>query len=312
MNQALPAKKYVYNQHHILDATRWDGYVPRRDDIIVTTSLKAGTTWMMTIVANLLFENGQFPEPVDTMAPWIEMRVMPVDAVFARLEAQTHRRFLKSHAPLHAMPYFDECRYIVVGRDARDVFMSLVNHHASYTEGFFQMLGRFDEELGRAFPRDLGDIHDMWKTWMTRGWFENESDGYPYWSHLTHCQSWWDFKHLPNILFVHFNDLLQDPATEIQRIAAHLAIAVDEARMGDILARVSFDRMKQEFDQIMPDASMIWRGGGKDFMHKGTNGRWQGVLSDAELLLYEKAVQRVLSTDAAHWLANGRAGTEIE
>lgn len=40
---------------------------------------------------------------------------------------QTDRRFIKSHLPQDATPYFDEVHYIIVGRDARDVFISMVH-----------------------------------------------------------------------------------------------------------------------------------------------------------------------------------------
>lgn len=267
--------------------------------------MKAGTTWMMTIIANMLYENAQFPAPIDELAPWLDMRLPPLDAVAAALQAQTKRRFLKTHLPLHGLPFYDECRYVVVGRDARDVFMSIVNHHRSYTDEVYTNLAKYDAKLGRSFPRDLGDIHEMWRLWMTESWFDNETDGYPYWSHLTHCQSWWDFKHLPNILFVHFNDLLSDTAVEIKRVADYLSIAIDGNRLEEILERVSFNRMKQDFAQINAKASWVFRDGADSFMYKGTNGRWHDVLSEYELELYNDAVARVLTLDAAHWLENG-------
>ncbi len=141
---------------------------------------------------------------------------------------------------------------------------------------------------------------------MTTAWFDNETDGYPYWSHLTHCQSWWGFKHFPNIMFVHFNDLLSNTADEIRRVAEYLSVQLDDDRVNDIVARVSFDRMKQNFDKILSNAAKIWQGGVAAFMHKGTNGRWRDVLSGDELVLYEQAVARVLTPDAAKWLEHGR------
>ncbi|MDA0823433.1 MAG: sulfotransferase domain-containing protein [Proteobacteria bacterium] len=308
MSSARPEQRYRYDNHHFLDGSRWDSFRAREGDIVVTTSMKAGTTWMMTIVANLLYDNGNFPAPVDVMAPWLDLRFHPVEQMIQTLEAQADRRFLKSHLPLSAMPYFEECRYIVVGRDTRDVFMSLVNHHNGYSDGMYAMTAQFDEVVGGPFPRDLGDIHEMWRLWMTTSSFANESDGYPYWSHLTHCQSWWDFKYLPNVHLVHFNDLLADPADEIKRIADFLSIVVDAKKVADVVDRVSFNRMQKDFDDIMPIAPMIWQNGAATFMNKGTNGRWKEVLNDQDLVLYEDAIKKVLSEDAAKWLANGRGG----
>jgi hypothetical protein len=45
---------------------------------------------------------------------------------------------------------------------------------------------------------------------MTRSWFEWETEGYPWCSPLRHPQSWWGYRHLPNILLVHYAVLLVD------------------------------------------------------------------------------------------------------
>jgi aryl sulfotransferase len=50
----------------------------------------------------------------------------------------------------------------------------------------------------------------------------------------------------------------------------------------------------------------IWQGGAKTFFFKGMNGRWKEVLSPEELVLYEQAVERVLTPECARWLEQGR------
>src|SRR5207237_1262355 len=105
---------------------------------------KAGTTLMQTIVFNLLFPDGDLPVPLMDSSPWLDMRVLPLDKVMAKLEAQTHRRCIKTHLPLDGLPYFDDIKYIVIGRDPRDVFMSLVNHYGEHTPPFFERQVRLD------------------------------------------------------------------------------------------------------------------------------------------------------------------------
>jgi aryl sulfotransferase len=39
----LPERSRTYQNHH-LDSTRWDGFTPRPDDIVIATPYKAGTT----------------------------------------------------------------------------------------------------------------------------------------------------------------------------------------------------------------------------------------------------------------------------
>ena len=304
---ALPQKTREYNDHPVIDGTRWRVYGPREGDIIITTSYKAGTTWMQTIVANLLHQDGNIPAAVSELSPWLDMALPPLDMVAEGLEAQTGRRFIKTHLPLDGMDYYPNAKYVFVGRDPRDVFMSMWNHHNKYSDGMRGALQSRAEEFGREFELDFKDIKAMWKRWSSESYFDWESDGYPYWSHLHHAQTWWDYRHVPNIAFVHFADLLSDPEKEVRRLAAYLDIAIDEAQLPGLLERISFGEMKSNFKNIMSEAGDIWRGGGDAFMNKGTNGRWRDILDADDLKLYEAAVARALSPDCAHWLEHGGA-----
>lgn len=305
-----PNKTHDYSGHHLLEPERWDRFSPRDDDVVIATSQKSGTTWTQAIVANLIFRDGQIPGPVGEISPWLDMRLMPFEPMMAALEAQKHRRFIKTHLPLNGLRFIDRAKYIVVGRDARDMFMSLLNHHKSYSDEIKGELSRFDEIAGGPFPSEVGDDKAFWRRWISESWFSWESDGYPYWSHLGHAQSWWDYRALPNVLLVHFNDLLANPETEVRRIAAFLDIEVDDDHMTGILHRTTFGEMKKNFNQILPEMNLIMRRGGEDFMHKGTNGRWREFLDAEDLKLYQEAVQRVLTPDCARWLEKGREGAQ--
>lgn len=305
MRSELPRKLHEYTNHVIIDSTRWAVYKHRPGDIVISTSYKTGTTWMQTIVANLVFQDGAFPQPVMAMSPWLDMTLPPLEAVAQALEDQTHRRFIKTHLALDGLPYFETARYIVVGRDVRDVFMSIWNHHSGYADKLKENTRERAASLGTEFPVDIEDIHEMWRMWIERSAFEWESSGFPYWSHLHHAQTWWEYRHLPNILLVHYADLLADPEGQVRRIAKHVGIPLDERLVPGILERISFDNMKQNFDSIMPKSEELFREGGKTFMYKGTNGRWQGLLTEAELAQCRKAVERELTPDCANWLENG-------
>ena len=170
----LPVRRYEYVNHHILDSNRWNQFTHRPGDIIISTSYKAGTTWMQTIVANLVFQDGAMPQPVLLMSPWLDMRHRPLDAALVNLDGQTHRRFIKSHLPLDALPYYPAARYIIVGRDPRDVFMSLLAHHGNYTAEAIAQFNSVSVEIGREFPVDLGEASHAWRNWLTRGSFSWE------------------------------------------------------------------------------------------------------------------------------------------
>jgi aryl sulfotransferase len=300
-----PSVRHTYQNHH-LDTRRWETFKPRADDIVVSTSYKAGTTWTQTIVFNLLFPDGDAPMPVMDSSPWLDMRVLPLDKVMAKLEAQTHRRCIKTHLPLDGLPYFDEIKYIMVGRDPRDVFMSLVNHYGEHTAQFFELINDTPGRVGDPLPPYDGDIHKLWRNWITRGWFAWESDGWPYWSHLHHAKTWWEFRHLPNIRLIHYNDLLRDLEGEMRALADYLEIPVPEDRWPAVVDACRFETVKSNPERVMSEgANMFWKEGTQTFFHKGTNGRWKDILSADELRLYGEAMRKTLPPDCAHWLEHG-------
>ena len=100
------------------------------------------------------------------------------------LEAQSHRRFLKSHLPLDGLPYQSKVKYLVVCRDGRDIGMSMWNHYSNYNELFFNRAEARGKELGMEFPAPQEDINTFWRYWCTKGVLDWQSDGWPHWSDL--------------------------------------------------------------------------------------------------------------------------------
>jgi aryl sulfotransferase len=302
----LPQVTRVYENHH-LDSPRWERFETRPGDIVITTAYKSGTTWMQTIVANLLFQDGDIPGPIMEISPWVDMRPKDFSEVQAITSQQTHRRFLKTHLPLDGIPFKSDLSYIYVGRDLRDVFMSMWNHYGNHSELFFEVINSPDLLVGEPLPRCPDDIKDYWRQWATQGYFSWEHDGYPHWSASHHAQTWWDYRHMPNLLFVHHQDLLDDPSSQIARIADFLNVEVSPDSLATIVESVSFKKMRQNSEQVVGEAEVFWNGGGKRFLNRGTNGRWRDVLDEDDLKLYELLKQRTLSESCAAWLEQGIA-----
>lgn len=217
-----------------------------------------------------------------------------------------HRRFLKSHVAADGLPYRAETRYIVVARDARDVFMSLVNHYAGYTDFAMSLLN--DDPTLAPFPRFDGDVKKLWRSWIGRGSFEWESEGHPWWGNLHHTASYWPFRNLENVLFVHYADLEADLPAEVRRIAAFLGLDLGDSELESVLHECHIDRMRARANEGDPILDAIFEGGANRFYFKGTNGRWRDVLDAEDLALYEQAKQRVLDPECAQWLERGFRG----
>jgi len=301
-----PKLEKVY-QNYTLDSTRWLRYLPREDDIVISTSYKSGTTWMQNIVLHMIFQGQNVPE-MRSVSPWLDSPVGdPIEKVIENLEAQEHRRCIKSHIALDGLPFHEQVKYIVVARDARDVFMSWWNHYSNLTDNAYAYLNDNPDRFGPPLPRCPDDINEHWRTWISHGWFEWESEGYPHSGNMHHTQTWWGYRHLENILFVHFNDLLANLEDELQQIAKFLDIHLSAEATAEIAHAVTFSTMKKEATKNPSAGTETWKQGMKTFFFKGTNGRWKDVLTKEDLAMYETTKSRVLTTECAQWLEQGRS-----
>jgi len=305
-SQNQPFRNRVYQNHHF-DSTRWDLVTPRDGDIVVATSLKAGTTWTQAIVANLLYPGKSFPAPVWQINQWVDYRGIPWEVVNEYLEMPLARRTMKTHLPLDGLRFFPDAKYIYVSRDGRDVALSLWNHYVNYSDLVYSEINDTPGLVGEKCPYPPEDFHAYWHDWCTRGWFDWEQDGYPFWSHLYNVQSWWPYRHLPNILFLHYADMKRDLTGSIGKIATFLGLDRDSEAIRAVAEEVSIESMRNDADNYVPDGGTSWKGGAKTFLHKGVNGRWKDILSPAELMLYDQACDRVLTPDCRNWLEFGGA-----
>src|SRR5262245_52817931 len=150
----------------VMDNARWQGFEPRPDDIFVCTPSKCGTTWMQNIVASLLWPDGDLPGPLFAICPWIEaVFFMPAEQMHAMLAAQTHRRALKSHTPVDGIPWNPQAKYITVGRDGRDAFMSWCNH-VSRMKMLDAVAAQAESEGLEVPARFDGDYRTYFRHWL--------------------------------------------------------------------------------------------------------------------------------------------------
>jgi aryl sulfotransferase len=294
--QSVPAKLREMHNHHF-DSTIWNDFAFRDDDVIIATYAKSGTTWTQQIVGQLIF--GGDPE-VETaeLSPWMDLRVPPAAVKLAAVEAQAHRRFLKTHLPVDALVFSEKAKYIYIGRDGRDVVWSMHNHHLNANAAFFAALNDTPGRVGPPIPPADPDVRAYFREWL-------EGDGAPFWPFWENVRSWWAIRELPNVHLVHFEALKRDMPGEIRRIAEFLEIEVDPARWPAILEHCSFDWMKANAAKAVPLGGAFWEGGAQTFINKGVNGRWLDTLTAWDIADYDEAALVELGPECARWLATG-------
>jgi len=299
-----PERRHHYKTT-LMDSARWDRFRPRSDDIVIATPYKAGTTWTQRICSLLIFQSTELERPITAISPWLDAKFAPIDEVIETYESQTHRRFVKTHTPLSGIPYFPEITYIVCGRDPRDIFLSMENHYANVDRERFAELLSLSEEDIRSRPVMPDDVNERFKLWLTKGSFAWESDGFPFWSAFYHLQSYWKFRELPNIHFIHYQDLKNDLGGEMRRIAKILGIEVLEERWPELIEAATFSAMKNYSSKTTPNVQIgVFRDPSK-FFNRGISGQWKDVLSEENLALYETVKAKRLEPTLRDWIDRG-------
>jgi aryl sulfotransferase len=296
----------------LADSSRWDGFRFRGDDIVISTPPKCGTTWMQMICALLVFGDPELPGRLTELSPWMEIQTDTVENVFAALDAQQHRRFIKSHTPLDGLPYDERVTYVCVGRDPRDVAVSADNHFSNMNHevvsGARAAVVGPDNQVPLAPdpvpPRPEDPVERFWN-WVDSDVLPSETMAglVPL---LHHLGTFWDRRQASNVVLVHYADLQQDLEGEMRRLAAALGIAIAESAWPALVAAARFDRMRERADQLAPQVKIdgFWNDTSR-FFNRGFSGQWRSLLRPEDLARYEARVRQLSTPDLAAWVHGG-------
>lgn len=295
-SERYPRKTREIRNHHI-DSTIWNDFIYRDDDIVVASYAKAGTTWVQQIIAQLLFD-GDGNVEVAAVSPWIDLRIPSKTIKLAQVEAQAHRRFVKTHLPVEALVFSATAKYIYIGRDGRDIVRSMHHHHRHASETWYVGLNDTPGRVGPPIDRPEEAFDVYFSDWLER-------DGYPFWPFWENVRSWWQARLLPNVLLIHYSDLKRDLPAMIRMIAGFLGIEIEQRYRKRILAHCSFAYMKSHADKCAPFNGAMWQGGAKTFFRGGVNGCWREILPADMVSAYRRSAERELGRDCADWLERG-------
>jgi hypothetical protein len=291
----------------VFDSARWQGFETRPGDIFVCTPPKSGTTWMQMVVALLVFQEPELPERLAKVSPWLDMVTRPRTEVFADLAEQTHRRFIKTHTPLDGIPEDQGVTYVVVGRDPRDVALSMANHMANLDLASVvaartrsaEVDGVELEPLPPPPPPPSSDPAERFWAWVQGDLGAGVSGlGIT----LAHLRSFWEARERLDVVLFHYDDLLADLDGEMRRLADHLGITVPEDRWPVLVEAATLDSMRARAGEVVPGAERDqWRDVEK-FFHKGTSGQWRELLDDDGVARYAERVRALAPADLVEWL----------
>lgn len=187
-------------------------YKPRPNDIGISTTPKAGTTWLQQICHQIrcadVPEQSMDFEEISAVVPWIELAFdqgQDLEAEQPPFGQETVPRLFKTHCWYNHCPPFPKT--IVVFRDPCDVLLSFYR----FFEGWFFEPGSID----------LDTFADEF--WLARGVpDESKMQNASYFVHLI---SWYKRQQEApeKVLIVFFEDLAQDLEGQVRRIAKFMS-----------------------------------------------------------------------------------------
>jgi Sulfotransferase domain len=228
------------------------------DDTFIVSYPKSGNTWTRFLIANLVY-----PEKSPDFRNINYLLPDPEALSKRRLAALQRPRIIKTHQYFH--PAYRKIIFVV--RDPRDVAVSLYYFHLKmrdYREGH-----AMDQHV-KGFVSNVNPLYGTWgenvASWLaTRG---NDT----------------------NFLLLRYEDMLESPARELQRIADFLHIEKTPAQLAAAVERSSADNMRKlERLQALDWSSTKDTRQDIPFVRSAKSGDWRTELPESCVFEIERA-----------------------
>jgi hypothetical protein len=227
------------------------------DDTFIASYPRSGNTWTRFLIANLMH-----PERRVTFAN-IETIIPDATALSSReLKRVPRPRLIKTHE--YFEPRYRKVIYLV--RDPRDVALSLYNFRRKYRS--LDDSYPIEQYVAQRFVR--GDLDVSWGE---------------------HVGSWFGTRmNQPGFLLVRYEDLLQDTARELCRVAGFLGVAAGTEGLSQAIERSSANRLRA-LEKVEHEAWVTTKGKRADvpFIAEAVAGSWKQRLPEASVALIESA-----------------------
>ncbi len=222
------------------------------DDVMLVSYPRSGNTWVRFLLANLMSDSDR---PLDFVEMEGFIPAIHSTRQWERIKSMASGRFIKSHMPYQ--PDYKKVIYIV--RDGRDVAVSHWHYHCprNFEVSFLKFL-------------KLGIWPGPWHK---------------------HTESWLNHSESIDFLMVKYEDLLQNPTSQLKRMIEFLSIPLDEKKIQKTVEFSSFNSLQTiESEKGHP--------GIKDenfkFFRKGTSGDWENHFGDEEKAFFKHYANPVL------------------
>ena len=278
----------------VIRTERWADFPFRQGDIVISTLPKSGTTWMQMICALLIFQTTDLPGPLRDLSIHLDSADLPGDQVMRLLDAQQHRRFIKTHITLDEIPFDSGVTYIVVARNPLDMILSAYRQRFQWSK---------KRPVKRSGPVSL-NRHGLPADPTPHEWLlecidseDNRQDSIP--GIMRALSAAWTRRNEPNVMLVHYEDLSADLEGQMRRVAACLGITIPEDAWPALAKAATFEQMRSVADRVQPLARLD---NPEVFFHSGTSGSGRELLTSDELAHYHDRAGQWAPADLLAWL----------
>ena len=196
-------------------------YRPNKEDTFIATYPKCGTTWIQQLVHCLRTRGDTDFGEITDVVPWLEMSYdLGVDN-YAPQKATP--QCFKSHLSWNEIPKGG--RYIHITRNPEAVLLSFYN----FFDGWFFETGSITLD---EFTEEL--------------FLQGTSSGL-YWNHII---EWWPQRERPDVLFLCYEKMLENPENLIHTIADFMQIKLDRELLNITLEHSSVSYMRKHVSQF--------------------------------------------------------------
>ncbi len=249
-------------------------FIPRPEDIYIASYPGSGTTWLQMIVYQLASQGNTHFAHICEVVPFFERSLQ----VGRNLNVLPPPRLFKTHYSHRRLPKVG--KYIYVYRNGKDVLLSYFHFYKSH----LRYRGSFEEFFERFLEGRVG-----------------------YGSWFNHVSEWKAYAaRNPNCLIVRYEDLQENLAEWLPKIADFCGQSIETEKCTTILEHCSFDFMKRHEDKFDHTTGVLWELGltQGNFIRLGQIDSWKQHFTREQSERFE-AVLRLRGSDSECCVGHG-------
>ena len=202
---------------------------PDTSDVILATFPKSGSTWTSYLLHQIRSSgNDDFVDIKEEVVDITPGHWKPENQPFSYKQDYQPRTY-KTHGSYALCP--KGARYIYVGRDPKDIFVSLYKF-------IHDLLGIEKKVPIDQFYRDyfidrFNSGHDIGNVW-------------------DHILGWHQIRHQENVLWLHYEDIVKSRESSLRLIARHMGVDLEDPLLSLLIEHSQMEHMRGIGDKINP------------------------------------------------------------